>query len=173
MMVDQQHPHVSLSILNECDLSLSLSLSLFLFLSSSTLLLTGHSYPFLSLPLVAAPVRSTLTFIRSSRFTVLDANITVRVKWGNLQYGVPPNNILHLHVDTGRVNATCVNLNNLAAGCRRAFEFHFENINGHGAVDYDFDKNALALMVHRDEWTQLGMSPLPASIDSVMAGDVV
>ncbi len=80
---------------------------------------------------------------------MLDANITVRVKWGNLQYGVPPNNILHLHVDTGRVNATCVDLNNLASGCRRAFEFHFENINGHGAVDYDFDKNALALMVLR------------------------
>jgi hypothetical protein len=90
-------------------------------------------------------------------FSVLDANFTVRVQWGNLQYGVPPNNVLHLHVDTGRVNATCYDVNNVARGSRHAFEFHFENINGHGGIDYDRDKGAIALKV--TDW-ELNMSTI-------------
>jgi hypothetical protein len=61
--------------------------------------------------------------------------------------GIPTDDVMTLHLDTGRVNATCYDVNNVQAGSRPMFGFHFKNANGHGKIVYDNVKGAVALAI--------------------------
>ena len=83
-------------------------------------------------------------------FSVLDTNITVHVFYNNLDYGVPKDGVLTMKLEMGQVNATCIDVNNVAAGNHSVFKFHFRNAGGHGNLTYQPIRRGLALQV--EDW---------------------
>jgi hypothetical protein len=80
-------------------------------------------------------------------FAVLDANITVHVKYTNFDYSIPRDGSLKFHLDEGRINATCTDINDASRGRHTILLFHFSNTNGDATVVYDNIKGGVALQV--------------------------
>jgi hypothetical protein len=83
-------------------------------------------------------------------YQVLDANISVHVKYGNLEFGIPTDDLMTLHVDTGIVVGSCNNVDDEWTNNRPMFAFHFENANGLGTASYNAHQGAVAMKV--TEW---------------------
>jgi hypothetical protein len=74
----------------------------------------------------------------------------VHVKYGHLEFGIPSDDLMTLHVDSGLAEGTCSNIHDDTHTFRPMFGFHFNNANGLGTATYNPHKEAVAMKI--SEW---------------------
>ncbi len=72
------------------------------------------------------------------------------MKYGHLEFGIPSDDLMTLHVDSGLAEGTCSNIHDDTHTFRPMFGFHFNNANGLGTATYNPHKEAVAMKI--SEW---------------------
>ncbi len=83
-------------------------------------------------------------------YHILDANISVHVKYGHLEFGIPSDDLMTLHVDTGIATGACMDIHDPTRSQRPMFGMHFDNANGLGTATYNPHQQAVAMQI--SEW---------------------